>query len=112
MPETKIFTPEQKAQLKTIADHNGLIEELKNLAAVCDESAAPIAAGADVCECTEDGIKSLDKPYDPTLNAVADVFVALHEIKILLQENPDLMEKVQKAASFKINERLQEIQKT
>ena len=108
MTEQKIFTPEQKQKLKTIAEHYGLRHQLLKL---CEESAEFIAAETRwrLSEGYAKGAVGQIGLINDFVEELADVFVVLHEIKILLMQNPQALSDVQYAAAKKIDRQLMRI---
>lgn len=109
MTEQKIFTPEQKQKLKVIADHYGLKHQLLKL---CEESAEFIAAETRwrLSEGFAKGAVGQVALINDFVEELADVFVVLHEIKILLMQNPQALSDVQQAAAKKIDRQIQRIE--
>lgn len=96
MTEQKIFTPEQKQKLKIIAEHYGFQRVIFKLCLECSEllaTAKPLWKRA----------------QENNLDKLADIFVILHEIKILLLQRPMLLTELQKFANEKIERQLKEI---
>lgn len=109
MSEQKIFTPEQKQKLKVIAEHYGMKHQIHKL---CEESAELIAAHIrwQLYEEKPKGAVGQVGLINNFVEELADVFVVLHEIKILLMQNPQALFDVQQAAGKKIDRQIQRIE--